>query len=71
MLVWGQINDAQVPDWHSVFYFNYTPPGMMFGGAPFASVAFSGLDGYDTNDPPIDWKEVDDEETTNWQLIAA
>jgi hypothetical protein len=44
---------------------------MMLGGAPFASTSFSGIAGYDTNDPPVAWTEVDDEETTDWQPVAA
>jgi hypothetical protein len=43
----------------------------MLGGAPFGTVSFGGLDGYDSNDVLPDWKNVDDSETTEWELIAA
>ena len=71
MLVWGQIDDIQVPNWENVFFFQYNGSAMMFGGAPFATVTYGGLDGYVTNDPPVTWTNVDDEETTDWQLVAA
>jgi hypothetical protein len=44
---------------------------MMFGGAAFAATSFSGIAGSDTNDPSINWNQIDDTETTDWQLIAA
>ena len=71
VLVWGQIDDDQNPGWTNVFYYKYTDGGMMFGGAPYASTAFSGIAGNETNDPAVTWTNVNDEETTDWQLVAA
>jgi hypothetical protein len=71
VLVWSQIYDFQSPDWQNVFYVQYNNGGaMMFGGAAFAQVSFSGQLP-ETNDPAVVWTDVDDEETTDWQLVAA
>ena len=69
VLVWGMIDDDQNPNWQNVFYFKYTSAGPMFGGAPFATVPFSGEMG-DTNDPSITWTDVDDNQTASWAAIT-
>jgi len=72
VLVWGQIDDIQVPNWQNVFYYKYDGGGgSIFGGAPFATIGYGAGYGAETNDPPVTWTDVDDEETTDWQLVAA
>ena len=70
-LVWSQIVDDQTPDWQNVFYFRIIGNTGTFGGAPFAALPFAGVGEIETNDPGISWDPVDDEQTTDWQLIAA